>query len=326
MFHVDEWASDHMWVSQGPYNHSPSPYLLQRTPFAKGPMRCLSQSHPCKRVVVMAASLLMKTRVAINWIGSMVHSSPANILALSPTRELALRLNFRIDKEFKATPALRGRLTTMEREFYSRSFEGGSLRVMPAASLTCQSFAADYICGDNIDFWPVDVDQGIDLIKAAERCHETSILKPKFYFSGTPTRQSASRIESLFLVSDQRHYYLPCPHCRHMQTLEWDRLHYSSDFQAVHYQCSGSACGASITEQHLGEMLLMGEWRSHSEGDGETVGFHLNALYAPSGCWGWARMAKQYERAKKSLANGDVWEMKVFYNCMLARSWDEARD
>ncbi|PYD04657.1 hypothetical protein DND90_11145 [Pseudomonas syringae pv. maculicola] len=104
MVYVDEWASEHMWVSQDPYNHCPSPYLLQRTPFAKGPMRCLSQSHPCKRVVVMAASQLMKTQVAINWIGSMVHSSPANILALLPTPQLALRLNFRIDKDFKATP------------------------------------------------------------------------------------------------------------------------------------------------------------------------------------------------------------------------------
>ncbi|RMV78490.1 Terminase, large subunit [Pseudomonas caricapapayae] len=325
MVYVDEWASDHMWVSQNPYNDRPSPYQLQRTPFAKGPMRCLSQSHPCKRIVVMAAWQMMKTQVAINWIGSMVHSSPANILALLPTHHLALRLNFRIDKAFKVTPTLRGRLTTTEREFYSRSFEGGSLRVLAAASLACQSLAADYIYGENIDFWP-DVDQGGDLIEVAERCHETSIRKPKFYFSGTPTRQPASRIESLFLVSDQRHYYLPCPNCRHMQTLEWERLHYSSDFQTVHYQCSDSRCGASITEQHLGEMLLKGEWRSHSEGDGETVGFHLNALYAPSGCWGWARMAKQYERAKKSRANGDVWEMKMFYNHMLARSWDEARD
>ncbi|MGG2035190.1 phage terminase large subunit family protein [Pseudomonas aeruginosa] len=29
--------------------------------------------------------------------------------------------------------------------------------------------------------------------------------------------QGVSKIADLFEQSDQRHYYVPCPHCRHMQ-------------------------------------------------------------------------------------------------------------
>ena len=53
---------------------------------------------------------------------------------------------------------------------------------------------------------------------------------------------SLNRIADLFETSDQRHYYVPCPTCGHMQTLEWERLLYSQDLGTVHYQCAGPAC------------------------------------------------------------------------------------
>lgn len=67
-----------------------------------------------------------------------------------------------------------------------------------------------------------------------------------------------------------------------------------------------------------------GEWRSHAKGDGETVGFHLNALYAPLGWTSWADLAKQYEKAKRAQDRGDLEPMQVFYNTRLAKVWDSA--
>ena len=67
-----------------------------------------------------------------------------------------------------------------------------------------------------------------------------------------------------------------------------------------------------------------GSRRSTAKGDGETVGFHLNGLYAPLGWTSWTDLAKQYEKAKTAQDRGDLEPMQVFYNTRLAKVWDSA--
>lgn len=323
MTYVDEWAAENMQVAGGAWG--PGPYRIERTPYAREPMRCLALTHPSKRVVVIAATQMIKTQVAINWIGSMVHTSPSNILVLLPSRQLAARLGYRIGKDFKATPVLRSSFSSAGDQC-NREFDGGSLRLVGAGSLAYQSFPADCVCCEQIDHWPVDVEPGIDLLELAEGCTDTSGRTRKFYFTGTPTLKGVSKLESLFSASDQRHYYVPCPHCSDMQTLDFEQLRYTSDFNVVHYQCRNSSCASPVAESHLRDMLALGEWRSHSEGDGQTSGFHLNALYSPPGRLGWAHLAMQYEWAKKEQADGDSSLMRMFYNTCLAKVWDGACD
>ena len=207
----------------------------------------------------------------------------------------------------------------------TKEFEGGTLYATTAGSASnLAELAARFIYGDEIDRWDVDVDEEGDPIELAETRGSTFGRNAKFYFSSSPTIKGASRIADLFEASDQRHYYVPCPTCGHMQVLEWESLLYSADFQTVHYKCSSPDCDVLIEEHHKGEMLTKGEWRSHAQGDGETVGFHLNALYAPLGWTSWADLAKQYEKAKRAQDRGDLEPMQVFYNTRLAKVWDSA--
>jgi phage terminase large subunit GpA-like protein len=193
-----------------------------------------------------------------------------------------------------------------------------------AANLS--ELSARYVYGDEIDRWEVDIGEEGDPIELAETRGSTFGRNAKFYFSSSPTIKGASRISDLFDGSDQRHYYVPCPTCGHMQILEWERLHYSPDFSVVHYQCAGPDCDVLIEEYHKGEMLANGEWLAHAEGDGETVGFHLNALYSPLGWMDWKSLAKQFEKAKKAQAKGDLEPMQVFYNTRLAKVWDASQE
>jgi phage terminase large subunit GpA-like protein len=209
----------------------------------------------------------------------------------------------------------------------TKEFEGGSLYVTTAGSAANLSeLSARYVYGDEIDRWEVDIGEEGDPIELAETRGSTFGRNAKFYFSSSPTIKGASRISDLFEGSDQRYYYVPCPSCGHMQILEWERLHYSKDYSVVHYQCAGPDCDVLIDEYHKGEMLAKGEWRAHAEGDGETVGFHLNALYSPLGWMDWKSLAKQFEKAKKAQAKGDLEPMQVFYNTRLAKVWDSAQE
>lgn len=327
---VDEWADQYMRIPRETGAAEPGPYRTERTPYAREPMRCLSPGHPARRVVTMVASQLMKTQIALNWIGGCIHMAPANILMLLPSLGLAKRVSGRVGKTIDATPVLRERVASprsrdARNTMDTKEFEGGTLYATTAGSAAnLAELAARYIYGDEIDRWDVDVDNEGDPIELAETRASTFGRNAKIYFSSSPTLKGASRIADLFDQSDQRHYYVPCSHCGDYQTLEWENLKWTDDYRQVQYLCC--TCGSLIDEHHKGDMLARGEWRAHAEGDGETVGFTLNALYAPLGWVSWLGLAKQYDKARAAQDKGDLEPMQVFYNTRLARLWDAAQE
>src|SRR5690606_5124774 len=98
-----------------------------------------SPAHPAKRVVTKVASQMMKTQIALNWIGGCIHMAPANILTLLPSLGLAKRVSGRIDKTVKATPVLRERMAEARSRdsrntLDTKEFEGGTLYATTAGS------------------------------------------------------------------------------------------------------------------------------------------------------------------------------------------------
>ena len=171
----------------------PGKYRTARTPYAREPMRCLSPAHPCKRVITMVASQLMKTQIALNWIGALIHMSPSNILTLLPSLALAKRVSARIGKTINVTPELKSRVAASRSRdarntMDTKEFEGGTLYATTAGSASnLAELAAKYIYGDEIDRWDVDVDEEGDPIELAETRGSTFGRNAKFYFSSSPT-------------------------------------------------------------------------------------------------------------------------------------------
>lgn len=329
---IDEWADEYMRIPRDTGAAEPGPYRTERTPYAREPMRCLSPTHPAKRVVTKVASQMMKTQIALNWIGGCIHMAPANILMLLPSLGLAKRVSGRVDKTVKATPVLRDRVAgsrsrDSRNTLDTKEFEGGTLFATTAGSAAnLAEVSARYVYGDEVDRWDVDVDNEGDPIELAETRGTTFGRNAKFYFSSSPTIKGVSRIDDLFMQGDQRHYYVPCPHCGERQVLEWANLKWADDFSWAGYLCCNAECGAVIEEHHKGQMLADGEWRAHAEGDGETVSFTLSALYMPPGWLAWVDLAKQYVKALLAAARGDLEPMQVFYNTRLAEVWDSAQE
>jgi phage terminase large subunit GpA-like protein len=77
----------------------------------------------------------------------------------------------------------------------------------------------------------------------------------------TPTIRGLSRIEREYEASDQRRYFVPCPHCGAMQWLQFERLRWDKGRpDTAAYHCEG--CEKSIAEHHKTQMLERGEWRA----------------------------------------------------------------
>lgn len=326
---IDEWADEFMRIPRG-NGAEHGKYRTDRTPPAREVMRCLSPAHPAKRVVAMVASQLLKTQVGINWISASIHQAPANILALLPSLNLAKRVSSRISKTIDGVPVLRDRVASprsrdSRNTIDTKEFDGGTLYITTAGSAANLSeLAARYVYGDEVDRWDVSVDKEGDPIELAEARLSTFGRNAKAYYTSSPTIKGASRIAALFAISDQRYYYVPCVHCSFPQILIFERLIYSEDQKTAHYVCT--ECASLIEEAAKTEMLAAGNWRAHAQGDGETVGFTLSALYAPLGWTSWAGLGKQHSKAKQALEKGDPEPMQVFYNTRLALCWDNAQE
>jgi phage terminase large subunit GpA-like protein len=200
----------------------------------------------------------------------------------------------------------------------SKEFPGGQVVITGANSAVgLRSMPVRYLFLDEVDAYPPDADsEGDPLTLAIQRT--STFARKKIFIVSTPTIQGISRIEKEFNETDQRYFFVPCPHCGFFQVLKWENIKYDSDPLQAAYVCEH--CQKLIQNHHKTEMLRQGEWRAtNQEKTGEkVVGFHISSLYSPVGWLSWGACAKNYEMAKD-----DEQLLKAWTNTTLGLSWAE---
>nr|WP_245584055.1 phage terminase large subunit family protein [Rubritepida flocculans] len=322
---VSEWADRHRLLgSRG--SAEPGPWRTARTPYLREIMDALSPSHPARRVVFMKGAQVGGTECGNNWIGYVIHHAPGPMLAVQPTTELAKRFSDqRIDPLVEETPAIRERVAPARsrdsgNRQLSKEFPGGQLVMTGANSAVgLRSMSARFLFLDEIDAYPGDVEGEGDPIALAEARARTFGWRRKVFLVSTPTIAGLSRIEREYLATDQRRYFVPCPHCGHQQHLRFERLVWDEGQpETARYLCE--ACDGAIGEQHKAAMLAAGEWRPTATAtDPHAIGFHISALYSPPGWMPWSEIARLWLAAQ-----GDDRTIKTFRNTVLGETWQEA--
>nr|WP_254776350.1 terminase gpA endonuclease subunit [Nitrosomonas sp. Nm34] len=302
-------------------------YQTSRTPHAREIMRCLSDSHPCKRVVAKVASQMFKTQICLNWFASTVHQSPSNFLWLMPTGKLHKRIAGRIDKTIAAVDVLRERVAKPKSRDAlnnqdAKEYPGGTLFIATAGSAANLSeVPARRVAIDEVDRGEDDVDGEGDPVKLAEARQTTFEHNKKSYYYSSPTIEGESRIDELFKQGTQRHALAECIHCGNAQQLHFESL-VMVDGEAMYPCCE---CGGLHAESDKTAMFEKGLW-SDPVCDSETESFTASAMFLPYGWKSWTSLMKDYEDAKKLLELGDESEMIVFYNTRLARCWERVKE
>ena len=321
---VSEWADRHR-VLAARASAEPGRYRTARTPYMQAIMDALSPADPARRVVFMKAAQVGATEAGNNWIGFVVHQAPGPMLAVQPTVELAKRNSRqRIDPLIEESAALRGlvrpaRSRDAGNTMLSKEFAGGILIMTGANSAVgLRSIPARYIFLDEVDAYPASADEEGDPVTLAEARSLTFAHRRKVLLISTPTVKGYSRIEREYEASDQRRYFVPCPHCGHRQWLEFERLRWEKGKpETAAYHCKG--CDEAIAEHHKTAMLAAGEWRATAEAtDPTTIGFHLSALYSPVGWLSWEQIARSWEAAQ-----GSDEAIRAFRNTILGETWVE---
>ena len=320
---VSEWANEHRQLPSKS-SAEPGPWRTARTPYLQEIMDCLSSNSPVEEVVMMKGAQIGGTEVILNALGYVIDHSPGPTIIVQPTVEMAKRFSRqRLEPLISGTPRLTAKVAQARSRdsgntVLSKEFPGGLVIITGANSgVGLRSLPAQYAFMDEIDGYPVDVDEEgspLGLVEARQR----TFSRRKRIKVSTPTIAGKSAIEAAYLASDQRHYHVPCPLCGalqilHMAGLKWSELELSPS-QAV-YECA--ECGGHIHHHQKTQMLARGQWiPSAPENAGAIRGYHLSSLYSPVGWMSWGQIATQFAENHR-----DPEKHRVFINTVLGEVW-----
>lgn len=317
---VSEWADANRELSRRE-SPEPGPWRTDRTPYLREIMDCLSVTSPVQRVVLMAASQVGKSESGHNWIGYVIQHAPGPMMVVQPTGAMIKRFSkHRLKSLIESTPAL-GELIHAARSrdgsntIEMKEFPGGVLVLASAESpVQLASMPVRYLFIDEADAAPAMLEEEGDALDIAEQRTENFGRRRKILIVSTPRRPKGfSRIESEYLASDQRRFWVPCRICGEHQYLTWEQVEWPPGHaERAVYVCW--SCAGGWRESARLWSIAHGEWRAEKPFRG-TAGFHLSALYSP-----WLtipRLAREFE-AKKTTER-----RRTFVNLKLGETYEQ---
>lgn len=317
-----EWSDEHMKLSQKG-NSKPGDWVTANNPPLREPMDNQSASSPVRETVLMFPIQFGKSAVATNAVGYWMDYDPGPIMyALPGEVSMGKWINQKLTPMIEVCAPVRRVLSSTatrdsrnQRDF--KDFEGGQLYVEHAGSpQRLKSTSVQKLVVDELDEVAHSLRTGDDPLKMLDGRTSSFPSTYKRLYISTPTIEGLSRIKKKYLQSDQRRYYVPCPHCDHMQPLEWSGLHWSPDASDVWYSCR--SCMGRIDEYHKTAMIAAGTWIAENP-ESEIRGYTINCLYyqfdlGPR----WSALVKEWLEAQ-----GDPAALKTFLNDRLAETWED---
>ncbi|WKZ15440.1 MAG: phage terminase large subunit family protein [Candidatus Jettenia caeni] len=319
---VSEWADNHRLLPKKA-SAEPGRWRTSRTPYLKEIMDCLSPHSPVVRVVFMKGSQVGGTECGQNWIGYIIHHCPGPTLMVQPTVEIAKRISKqRLAPMIEETKVLNERVAEARSRdsgntLFVKEFKGGVLILTGANSAVgLRSMPIRFLFLDEVDGYPQDVDGEGNPVSLAEK-RTSTFARKKIFLVSTPTVKGISKIEREYLLTDQRRYFVPCPHCGHMDWIRWENIQWQENKpETAKLLCVN--CSVLIEEKYKTWMLEHGEWRATVQINSKAVGYHISSLYSPLGWKSWVEIVQEFLASKN-----DPVALKTWINHCLAETWNE---
>jgi phage terminase large subunit GpA-like protein len=277
-------------------------------------------------VVIMSSSQVGKSEALGNAVGYYIDQDPAPIMMVMPTeRDAEAWSKDRFSPMARDTPCLTGKISDPKsrdgsNKILHKRFPGGHLTIVGAnAPSGLASRPIRILLCDEVDRYPFSAGAEGDPVNLAKK-RTVTFWNRKIVLVSTPTIRGLSRIETAYLESDQRQYWVPCPSCGAHQVLAWGQVRWESAGgehrpETARYQCA--SCDAAWSDAARWAAIRRGEWRARAPFRG-IAGFHLNEVYSS-----WLRLEAMVRAFLSARAGGDE-AMKTFVNTSLGESWLES--
>lgn len=312
---ISEWADKYRVLSRESSAEA-GRWETERTPYMKVIFDCVTDT-TTKTITIMSSAQVGKTELLLNILGRYMHLDPCPILFVQPTVEDAKSFSKeRVEPMLRDTKILRELINKVNRRetgtVQEKMFPGGYVRFVGANSPSgLASRPIKITLLDEVDRFPLSAKKEGDPVKLAERRTNNFYDKKNIRVS-TPTDDSTSKIQLLFLQGSQEEWSLPCPFCGKYQALEFEQLKYK-DLDEPHFECKH--CGEQATElvwKRKGQRN--GKWIAKFPEEKENRSFHLNALASP---WvSWKEIITEYLSVKD-----DDFQYRTFMNTVLGKTF-----
>lgn len=330
---VVEWAEANVHLSRRQTEH-PGPFSTSTRPYMREPMEAwrLAEVTEC---ALCWGSQTAKTTCLMTGAAWMICEDPSPMLWIMPTETLArsfskTRWATMLEDCPPATlefPPDRHKITHLEQHFRrcTLNFVGSN----SPANLASRPIRV--LIADEVDKFADASSKEADSLSLAEQ-RLKAFSSSKVFVTSTPTL-TEGRIWQRYLQGDQRRFYIPCPNCRSMITLQWPQVKWSPEAKgadgtwdlhgvqaSARYVCQ--ECGKPITDAQKVVALRSGEWRPQNPAAQPGVrSYHLSSLYSPDRKCTWGAIACQFLREKRSLLG-----LQGFVNGMLAEPFEREHD
>jgi phage terminase large subunit GpA-like protein len=272
------------------------------------------------QVVVMSSAQIGKTEVLNNVVGYFISQDPSPMLLVMPTLEMGEAWSKdRLAPMVRDTPALKGLVAEPNSKgsgntLLHKTFPGGHITIAGANSpASLASRPIRVVLLDEVDRFPASAGTEGDPVSLATK-RTATFWNRRIVMTSTPTVKGVSRIEQAFTHSDQRRYYVPCPHCEAMQVLTWAAVQWTEgDPASARIACVD--CGALLDDSDRVDMIARGEWRATAPFTG-TAGFHIWEAYSP-----WRALAEIVDDFIKAKPYPET--LKAWINTSLGETWED---
>jgi phage terminase large subunit GpA-like protein len=327
---ISEWADKERQLSPES-SAEPGQWRTSRIEYMREIMNTLNDP-AIVRVVVQKAAQVGYTETINNVLGFYMDTDPAPVLIVQPTLEMAEAWSKdRLSPMLRDTPVLAGKVRDhksrdSDNTIRAKVFPGGRLTIIGAnapAGLSARPIRI--VLGDEVDRWPVSAGTEGDPLALASKRQQT-FWNRRTLIGSTPVLKITSVIAREYAASDQRRYYVPCPHCEHEQTMKWQQVQWTKSEVAgghhIHhpesacYVCEN--CGACWTEVERHAAVKKGRWIAENPG-GNVAGFHIPGFLSP-----WLTLeeiAREFLKAGSDPSLRQVWE-----NTVLGMPFEEAAE
>lgn len=313
---ISEWADENRVLSSES-SAEPGQWQTSRAEYQRGLMDAISDISVTE-VTIIASAQVGKTEMINNAVGYFIDKDPCPILLLQPSLDVAKSWSTdRLKPMLRDTPCLRGKVSDGkddENTKLHKIFPGGHITMAganSAASLSSRPIRVVLL--DEVDRYPLSAGKEGDPVKLAIK-RTTTFWNKKIVLCSTPTIAGISRIQASFDKSDQRFYYVPCPHCGEYQRILWKNVHWDNgDPKTACYVCE--KCGVCWNDVERWHAISKGEWRATKPFKGHA-GFAL---------WeGYSSWVKLEEIVQDFLdAKDDPEGLKTFVNTSLGECWED---
>lgn len=321
---VSEWAEQYRMLDSKS-SAMPGPWSNDVTPYLTGIMDEFN-NYETEKIIFVKPTQVGGTECLQNMIGYIVAQDPSPTMIVYPTETLAKSVSEnRLQPMIKATPELRSKFDENS-QLLELQFDGMYLTLAGSNSPSgLASKPIRFLMMDEIDKYPGASAREADPIKLATERTKTFHNK-KIFMTSTPTVKTGHIWKAKEEADIEKHYFVPCPHCREYIEFKWKQIRFPNDetmsyadrAEFATYVCQ--ECGCVITDNDKHQMLKLGEWRvvRHNTKFVRNVAFWMNTLYSPFVRF--SDIAKEF-----LLTKDDPEQFQNFVNSWLAEPWEDTK-